>query len=60
MENNTLDNYGDACIANIRDAWAKERLDAPKPVWVMLESCAPCDVVISEESLRACTEALLK
>ena len=56
----TLDNYDDACIANIRAAWDEERASGTsKPVYVMCESCTPCEVEITKESMQTCAEALL-
>ena len=57
-----FDNFDEANIANIRKKWAEEKKNGTikRQVYTLIQSNAPCDVEITEESRRLCAEALLK
>jgi len=56
-------NYDDANISAIRAAWARNRNTIgaiPHQAYTMVQANAPCEVVITKESRKACVEALLR
>jgi hypothetical protein len=54
-----LNNFDEANIAAIKEKWVKEG-SVKHEVCTMVETNMPCDVEITEESMRLCAEALLK
>jgi hypothetical protein len=59
---NRFDNFDEANIADVRKRWDEEEKNGPikRQVYTMVQSNAPCEVKITEESRRLCAEALLK
>jgi predicted transcriptional regulator len=57
-----FDNFDEANIADIRKKWDEEKKNGTikRQVYTMVQSNAPCEVEITEESRRLCAEALLK
>jgi hypothetical protein len=57
-----LDNFDEANIADIRKKWGEKKKNGTirRQVYTMVQSNAPCEVEITEESRRLCTEALLR
>ena len=63
-------NSGEKIIASIKEDWARERasfrgasskeIEASNSVYTMVQSNAPSTPEITEESMKLCTEALLR
>ena len=56
------DNYDDANIADIKNAWEEERIakNCPHQAYTMVQSNASQDVTVTKESRQACVKALLR
>ena len=54
-------NYDAANIAGIRNAWKARKASGamPSQAYTLVQTNAPCEVEITEESRKACAEALL-
>jgi len=58
-----MSNYDEANIVDVRNAWDEERKNpsiVSRQVYTMVQANAACEVEITQESRKACVEALLR